>query len=171
MEYKLPMHMASFAICCRCSCRIAHEGFSVPFFGSKPFKSSLSTKSMTTFPLSSFVNWTAHTQSTLVHSFASKVPDSSSPARPRLQQGFHEDLAPDNIFVYLITSFLRDLRDGLFFLLKQPGEFKYLEFPSIQIAGKMALFTVVVVMVLIVFLATVDSAFSYIVATVLRRIG
>lgn len=95
----------------------------------------------------------------------------ASPRRPNYHQHFDEDVSPSNLFLDIIQSIFRDVRSGLMFLLEQPGELKYLEFPSLQSAGTMALFTIAVVMVLIVFLATVDSGFSSVVASVFRRIN
>eukprot|EP00250_Pteridium_aquilinum_P007118 c16905_g1_i2 orf=217-699(+) len=75
-----------------------------------------------------------------------------------------------NLIVEIIKSIFRDLQSGVMFLFEQPKELRYLEFPSLQSAGKMAIFTIAVVMVLIIFLATVDSGLSYIVASVFRRV-
>ncbi|KAI5076415.1 hypothetical protein GOP47_0008480 [Adiantum capillus-veneris] len=106
-------------------------------------------------------------------SFAAKKkwiqPAECTPSR-REQLRAKEDAYSDNIVVELLKAIFRDLQNGIMFLFEQPKELQYLEFPSLQSAAKMALFTIVVVMVLIVFLATVDSAFSYIMASMFRRI-
>lgn len=139
----------------RLACTLSSPGALA--FATRPWRTSLPTQ-----PLG------LEAQKQRLHSFATAL---CVPLRKQQEAHVNEDtISAGNLFVEIIKSILRDLRDGVLFIVKQPKELQYLEFPSLQSAGKMAIFTVAVVMVLIVFLATVDSGLSFIVASVFRRI-
>lgn len=75
----------------------------------------------------------------------------------------------DALWLWVLKSFYSAVKGCLQFLWEQPGQLRHIQWTPLQSTIKMAMLTMVVVMLLIVFLATVDSAFSYLLARVLRR--
>ncbi|KAF3793789.1 hypothetical protein EJ110_NYTH01952 [Nymphaea thermarum] len=67
---------------------------------------------------------------------------------------------------FLIDGYLRSL---LQFLVDQPGELRYLEWPSFKSTLKTAILTLVLVALLIVALSSIDAALWYLLALILRR--
>ncbi|GAB2218069.1 hypothetical protein Droror1_Dr00001286 [Drosera rotundifolia] len=67
--------------------------------------------------------------------------------------------------------FIRTLKAVLVFLSEQPGQLKYIEWPSFQSTLKTAALTLVLVSVLIVALSSVDAVLAYLLAHFLRRSG
>ncbi|KAL5995499.1 hypothetical protein ACLOJK_025561 [Asimina triloba] len=61
------------------------------------------------------------------------------------------------------------LKSLLAFLVEQPGQLKYIEWPSFQSTLRTAALTLVLVAILIVALSSIDSALSYVLALLLRR--
>ncbi|KAL2544092.1 uncharacterized protein Fot_13325 [Forsythia ovata] len=61
------------------------------------------------------------------------------------------------------------VRTLLAFLVEQPSQLKYIEWPNIHSTLKTATLTLVLVALLIVALSSVDSALSYLLALLLRR--
>ncbi|KAK9677514.1 hypothetical protein RND81_11G148600 [Saponaria officinalis] len=73
---------------------------------------------------------------------------------------------------YLLHLFKESLRGSkvLFdFLIQQPGQLKYIEWPSFNYTFRTATLTLVLVALLIVALSSIDSALSFILALLLRR--
>ncbi|WCJ39662.1 hypothetical protein M5689_020634 [Euphorbia peplus] len=72
-----------------------------------------------------------------------------------------------------LLSFLKDaiwFTKSLFaFLVEQPSQLKYIEWPSFQTTLRTAILTLVIVALLIVALASVDSILCYLLAVLLRR--
>ncbi|CAK9882482.1 unnamed protein product [Sphagnum jensenii] len=75
----------------------------------------------------------------------------------------------DALWLWVLKSFYSAMKGCLQFLWEQPGQLRHIQWTPLQSTIRMAMLTMVVVMLLIVFLATVDSAFSYLLARVLRR--
>ncbi|KAF9623459.1 hypothetical protein IFM89_003043 [Coptis chinensis] len=63
----------------------------------------------------------------------------------------------------------RGLKLLVVFLVEQPGQLKYIEWPSFQSTLKTATLTLVLVAMLIVALSSVDSALSFLLALLLRK--
>lgn len=80
-----------------------------------------------------------------------------------------EDIDTDPFLLWLGKEFLRDFKSALLFLWEQPGQLKYIEWPSFQSTLKTATLTLLLVMLLIIFLSSVDSALSYLLVSTLRR--
>ncbi|WCJ39659.1 hypothetical protein M5689_020631 [Euphorbia peplus] len=57
----------------------------------------------------------------------------------------------------------------LHFLVEQPSQLKYIEWPSFQTTLRTAILTLVIVALLIVALASVDSILCYLLVVLLRR--
>ncbi|XP_031493125.1 uncharacterized protein LOC116259440 [Nymphaea colorata] len=70
---------------------------------------------------------------------------------------------------FLIKETYRYLRSLLQFLVDQPGELRYLEWPSFKSTLKTAILTLVLVALLIVALSSIDAALWYLLALILRR--
>ncbi|XP_074355622.1 uncharacterized protein LOC141695264 [Apium graveolens] len=68
-----------------------------------------------------------------------------------------------------LKEFLRGLRFLLAFLAEQPGQLKYIEWPSFQSTLKTATLTLVIVALLIVALSSVDGGLGYLLGLYLRR--
>ncbi|KAK1388513.1 putative preprotein translocase subunit SecE [Heracleum sosnowskyi] len=68
-----------------------------------------------------------------------------------------------------LKEFLRGLQFLLAFLAEQPGQLKYIEWPSFQSTLKTATLTLVIVVLLIVALSSVDGGLSYLLGLYLRR--
>lgn len=69
----------------------------------------------------------------------------------------------------LVDDIIRSLRSLALFLVEQPSQLKYIEWPSIENTAKTAALTLVLVAVLIVSLASVDSFLFYVLARLSRR--
>lgn len=80
-----------------------------------------------------------------------------------------EDINRDPFLLWLPKELLRDFKSALLFLWEQPGQLKYIEWPSFQSTLKTATLTLLLVMLLIIFLSSVDSALSYLLVSTLRR--
>ncbi|CAM6103532.1 unnamed protein product [Calypogeia fissa] len=74
------------------------------------------------------------------------------------------------VWLWICLALYRTLTDFLQFLWEQPGQLKDIEWPSFQSTIRMAVLTVIVVAFLIIFLATIDSTFSYVLSSILRSI-
>ncbi|KAI8564785.1 hypothetical protein RHMOL_Rhmol03G0209300 [Rhododendron molle] len=64
---------------------------------------------------------------------------------------------------------VRALKSLFIFLLEQPSQLKYIEWPSFQSTLKTASLTLILMAILIVALASVDSALCYLLALFLRK--
>ncbi|XP_022136339.1 uncharacterized protein LOC111008049 [Momordica charantia] len=89
--------------------------------------------------------------------------------RENHQLNFNEEYPPEPFMLSLIREGIWGLRSLLIFLVEQPSQLKYIEWPSFQSTLKTATLTLVLVALLIVALSSVDSALSYILTLVLRR--
>lgn len=87
--------------------------------------------------------------------------------RPYLSVDNDNDTDP--FLLWLGKELLRDCKSALLFLWEQPGQLKYIEWPSFQSTLKTATLTLLLVMLLIIFLSSVDSALSYFLVSTLRR--
>lgn len=85
------------------------------------------------------------------------------------QSRLHEDLPGDPFWMTLIKESLWFVRSLFAFLIEQPSQLKYLEWPSFYSTLKTATLTLVLVALLIVALSSVDSVLCYLLALVLRR--
>lgn len=89
--------------------------------------------------------------------------------RNHQQLSFNEDLSEEPFWLSLIKETLWGLKSLLVFLVEQPSQLKYIEWPGFQSTLKTATLTLVIVAVLIVALCSVDSALCYMLALILRR--
>jgi len=80
-----------------------------------------------------------------------------------------KDIDTDPFLLWLGKELLRDSKSALLFLWEQPGQLKYIEWPSFQSTLKTATLTLLLVMLLIIFLSSVDSVLSYLLVLTLRR--
>ncbi|KAF5745770.1 hypothetical protein HS088_TW07G01363 [Tripterygium wilfordii] len=86
------------------------------------------------------------------------------------QQLSFEDGVPEETFlISLVKQAIWALRSLFVFLVEQPSQLKYIEWPSFQSTLKTATLTLVLVALLIVALSSVDSVLCYFLALVLRR--
>ncbi|KAL9244833.1 hypothetical protein vseg_018554 [Gypsophila vaccaria] len=80
-------------------------------------------------------------------------------------EGFHEE----PYLVHLVKESMRGSKELFDFLVQQPGQLKYIEWPSFKDTLRTATLTLVLVALLIVALASIDAALSFILALLLRR--
>ncbi|XP_020526084.1 uncharacterized protein LOC18439218 isoform X1 [Amborella trichopoda] len=73
------------------------------------------------------------------------------------------------LWLSLIRETFSGLKSLLMFLLEQPGQLKYIEWPSFKSTLKTATLTLVLVAVLVVILSSVDSVLWFLLALVLRK--
>ncbi|KAJ4973324.1 hypothetical protein NE237_006498 [Protea cynaroides] len=94
----------------------------------------------------------------------------ASSGRNQQELRFSEDeYRSEPFWSSLIKEAFWALRSLLVFLFEQPGQLKYIEWPSFQSTLKTATLTLVLVAILIVALASVDSALSYLLTLLLRK--
>ncbi|XP_043695083.1 uncharacterized protein LOC122645783 [Telopea speciosissima] len=94
----------------------------------------------------------------------------ASSGRNQQELRFNEDENRSEPFwSSLIKEAIWALRSLLVFLLEQPGQLKYIEWPSFQSTLKTATLTLVLVAFLIVAIASVDSALCYLLTLMLRK--
>lgn len=87
------------------------------------------------------------------------------------KEELQEYLNEDPVWLWVFKSWNSGIKATLQFLWKQPGQIKYIEWPSVKSTVKMALLTLVVVMFLMVFLYTVDSLFRHLLKSSMKRIA
>ncbi|XP_016200000.1 uncharacterized protein LOC107641007 [Arachis ipaensis] len=80
-----------------------------------------------------------------------------------------DGLAQEPFLLTLIKETLWGLKSLFVFLVEQPSQLKYIEWPSFSSTLKTATLTLVLVALLIVALSTVDSALCYVLALFLRK--
>ncbi|XP_039045114.1 uncharacterized protein LOC120184807 isoform X1 [Hibiscus syriacus] len=85
------------------------------------------------------------------------------------QLSFDDELPEEPFWLCLIRETIWGIRSLSVFLIKQPSQLKYIEWPSFVSTLKTAILTLVLVAGLIVALASVDSLLCYILALLLRR--
>ncbi|XP_048337184.2 uncharacterized protein LOC107427392 [Ziziphus jujuba] len=89
--------------------------------------------------------------------------------RDNYQSKFDDDLAEEPFWITLVKDTLWGMRSLFFFLVEQPSQLKYIEWPGFRTTLKTATLTLVLVALLIIALSSVDSALSYLLALLLRR--
>uniref|UniRef100_A0A5B7BND4 Uncharacterized protein n=1 Tax=Davidia involucrata TaxID=16924 RepID=A0A5B7BND4_DAVIN len=82
---------------------------------------------------------------------------------------FDDDFPKESFWLTLIKEAFWALKSLFVFLVEQPSQLKYIEWPNFQSTLKTASLTLVLVALLIVALSSVDSALSYLLALFLRR--
>ncbi|KAF7147205.1 hypothetical protein RHSIM_Rhsim03G0180300 [Rhododendron simsii] len=80
-----------------------------------------------------------------------------------------EDFVEEPIWLTLKKEAFGALKSLFIFLLEQPSQLKYIEWPSFQSTLKTASLTLILMALLIVALASVDSALCYLLALFLRK--
>ncbi|KAL4375202.1 hypothetical protein S245_017883 [Arachis hypogaea] len=80
-----------------------------------------------------------------------------------------DGLAQEPFLLTLIKETLWGLKSLFVFLVEQPSQLKYIEWPSFSSTLRTATLTLVLVALLIVALSTVDSALCYVLALFLRK--
>ncbi|XP_073158419.1 uncharacterized protein [Henckelia pumila] len=85
------------------------------------------------------------------------------------QPSYNNDSNTEPFWVNPFRETIWGVRTLLVFLVEQPSQLRYIEWPSFQRMLKTASLTLVLVALLIVALASVDSALSYLLALLLRR--
>lgn len=79
------------------------------------------------------------------------------------------DSKEDSFLLTLIKDAFRALKSLYIFLLEQPSQLKFIEWPSFQSTVRTAALTLVLVVIFIIALSSVDSALWYILALLLRK--
>ncbi|KMZ57657.1 hypothetical protein ZOSMA_83G00330 [Zostera marina] len=72
-------------------------------------------------------------------------------------------------WMYPVKDVVRELWSLVVFLMEQPSQLKYIEWPTFRSTLKTAILTLVLVAALIVVLSTIDSFLIYTLALLLRR--
>ncbi|XP_074285884.1 uncharacterized protein LOC141611277 [Silene latifolia] len=82
---------------------------------------------------------------------------------------FDDEYQEDPYWLHLCKESVRVWKVLFTFLIQQPGQLKYIEWPSFKDTLRTASLTLVLVAVLIVALSSIDSALSFILALLLRK--
>ncbi|KAI3921081.1 hypothetical protein MKX01_036060 [Papaver californicum] len=85
------------------------------------------------------------------------------------QLGFQDEFRSDPYWLTLIKETIWGVRSLVLFLVEQPGQLRYIEWPSFQNTLKTATLTLVLVALLIVALASIDSVLCFLLALLLRK--
>ncbi|TQD75260.1 hypothetical protein C1H46_039223 [Malus baccata] len=93
----------------------------------------------------------------------------ASVGRDHRQLRIDDDSPQEPYFLSLVKEAVWGLRSLFVFLVEQPSQLKYIEWPGFHSTLKTATFTLVLVALLIVALSSTDSALSYLLALILRR--
>lgn len=93
----------------------------------------------------------------------------TSAGRNQHQLSFDDGFSEEPFLLSLIKEAIWGLKSLFVFLVEQPSQLKYIEWPGFQSTLKTATLTLVIVAVLIVALSSVDSVLSYMLAMILRR--
>ncbi|MED6109115.1 hypothetical protein PIB30_030665 [Stylosanthes scabra] len=83
---------------------------------------------------------------------------------------FDDDLVQEPFLITLIKETLWGLQSLFVFLVEQPSQLKYIEWPGFSNTLRTATLTLVLVALLIVALSTVDSVLGYVLVLLLRKI-
>ncbi|KDP33291.1 hypothetical protein JCGZ_13078 [Jatropha curcas] len=89
--------------------------------------------------------------------------------RDDYQLNYNDDLPQEPFLLTLIKEAIWATKSLFLFLVEQPSQLKYIEWPSFQSTLKTATLTLVIVALLIVALSSVDSILCYLLALLLRR--
>ncbi|KAI3889198.1 hypothetical protein MKX03_024652 [Papaver bracteatum] len=84
-------------------------------------------------------------------------------------QGFQDEFRSDPYWLTMIKEAIWGARSLFFFLIEQPGQLRYIEWPSFQNTLKTATLTLVLVALLILALASIDSVLCFLLALLLRK--
>ncbi|XP_020701380.1 uncharacterized protein LOC110113241 isoform X1 [Dendrobium catenatum] len=92
-------------------------------------------------------------------------------ARRNGYHGFSSDDGFDQkpFWLTMVHDIAQSLRSLALFLLEQPSQLKYIEWPPLESTAKTATLTLILVALLIVSLASVDSFLCYILALLVRK--
>ncbi|KAL2335619.1 hypothetical protein Fmac_016832 [Flemingia macrophylla] len=82
---------------------------------------------------------------------------------------YDDDLPEEPFLLSLIKDALWGLKSLFLFLVEQPSQLKYIEWPSFSSTLRTATLTLVLVALLIVALSSIDSALCYLLALALRK--
>ncbi|XP_054796149.1 uncharacterized protein LOC129301619 [Prosopis cineraria] len=85
------------------------------------------------------------------------------------QLRFDDEFPQEPFWLSLIADIIWGVKSLFAFLVEQPSQLKYIEWPSFSNTVRTATLTLVLVALLIVALASVDSALCYLLALVLRK--
>ncbi|KAJ8765157.1 hypothetical protein K2173_010648 [Erythroxylum novogranatense] len=85
------------------------------------------------------------------------------------QLRYGDDLPQEPFWFSLIKDAIWGLKSLVVFLFEQPGQLKYIEWPSFQSTLKTASLSLILVALFIVILSSVDSVLCYLLALLLRR--
>ncbi|KAI9079119.1 hypothetical protein K1719_038958 [Acacia pycnantha] len=85
------------------------------------------------------------------------------------QLRFDDEFPQEPFWLSLIADVIWGVKSLFAFLVEQPSQLKYVEWPTFSNTVRTATLTLVLVALLIVALASVDSALSYLLALVLRK--
>lgn len=83
--------------------------------------------------------------------------------------GHRSGLNRESFWLSMARDVAGSLRSLAVFLAEQPGQLKYIEWPTFQSTLKTATLTLVLVALLIVALTSIDSSLCYILALLLRK--
>ncbi|KAJ4715945.1 Protein translocase complex, SecE/Sec61-gamma subunit [Melia azedarach] len=106
------------------------------------------------------------------HYFLAKCPSNkwvNSVGRDYNQSTFNDAMPEEPFWISLIKEAITALKSLIIFLVEQPSQLKYIEWPGFQSTLKTATLTLVLVALLIVALSSVDSALSLLLALLLRK--
>ncbi|CAI8594437.1 unnamed protein product [Vicia faba] len=101
------------------------------------------------------------------NNFSTKFVTSAS--RNDQQYMSYDDSPEEPVLLTLIKESLWGLKSLFVFLIEQPSQLKYIEWPSFSNTLRTATLTLVIVAFLLVALSSVDSALSYLLNLALRK--
>ncbi|CAJ1946813.1 unnamed protein product [Sphenostylis stenocarpa] len=93
----------------------------------------------------------------------------TSAARSGHQLSYDDDLPEEPFLLSLINDVIWGIKYLFVFLVEQPSQLKYVEWPSFSSTLRTAVLTLILVALLIVALSSVDSALCYLLALALRK--
>ncbi|KNA14718.1 hypothetical protein SOVF_105000 [Spinacia oleracea] len=82
---------------------------------------------------------------------------------------FDDECDDDPFWLHFSKETIRGLKSLVAFLVHQPGQLKYIEWPSFKDTLRTATLTLVLVAGLIVALSSIDAALSYVLALLLQK--
>ncbi|PON45054.1 Protein translocase complex [Parasponia andersonii] len=88
---------------------------------------------------------------------------------PYQSSSFDDNWIHEPFFLNFVKEALWGIKSVLNFLVEQPSQLKYIEWPGFASTLKTATLTLVLVAVLIVALSSIDSSLSYLLALLLRK--
>ncbi|EEF41113.1 uncharacterized protein LOC8283653 [Ricinus communis] len=92
-----------------------------------------------------------------------------SVGRDYYQLSYKDDSPQEPFLLSFIKEAIWAMKSLFIFLVEQPSQLKYIEWPSFHSTLKTAILTLVIVALLIVALSSVDSILCYLLAWLLRR--